>query len=270
MSARIRNTRTRYRADDSESHDNTVTASESPTSAALSDDNQNADATAVHLPAVGVETGVEVGTGPRQRKGLKRPYIKCGETGCWLWQRGTTEDGYAYFKRNGLNVLAHRYYYQLHIGPIPIGLTLDHLCRVRHCVNPAHLDPVTQLVNTHRGERCKINAGIAKEIRIAIRSGERHKDIAPRYGISKALVHHIATDRVWTVPEAYPETSGAGFEPATTRLEGADSIQLSYPDSAESVSQSLASPNTRQPISRFRKVSRLARRSGAGAGEGTR
>lgn len=47
---------------------------------------------------------------------------------------------------------AHRLYYELEKGPIPLGLTLDHLCRVRCCVNPEHLEPVTSVENVMRGE----------------------------------------------------------------------------------------------------------------------
>jgi hypothetical protein len=55
---------------------------------------------------------------------------------------------------NGKKVLrrAHRLYYELEKGPIPKGLTLDHLCRVRCCVNPDHLEPVTPVENVMRGE----------------------------------------------------------------------------------------------------------------------
>jgi hypothetical protein len=47
-------------------------------------------------------------------------------------------------------VLAHRWAYEHFIGPIPAGLEIDHLCRVRHCVNPAHLEPVTKSENRRR------------------------------------------------------------------------------------------------------------------------
>ncbi len=46
---------------------------------------------------------------------------------------------------------AHRFAYELLVGPIPDGLVIDHLCRVRHCVNPAHMEPVTRWENTLRG-----------------------------------------------------------------------------------------------------------------------
>ena len=71
---------------------------------------------------------------------------------CWLWIGRLDRLGYARFKIDGVATSIHRFAYQLLIGPIPVGLTLDHLCRVRHCVNPAHLEPVTQRDNTLRGE----------------------------------------------------------------------------------------------------------------------
>lgn len=71
---------------------------------------------------------------------------------CWLWTAGMSVGGYGRFKANGRMNFAHRFAYELLVGPIPDGLQLDHLCRVRHCVNPAHLEPVTARENTMRGE----------------------------------------------------------------------------------------------------------------------
>ncbi len=70
--------------------------------------------------------------------------------GCWLWM-GTQQKGYGRFGANGAMILAHRHAYKSLVGPIPKGLELDHLCRVRGCVNPSHLEPVTRLVNVRRG-----------------------------------------------------------------------------------------------------------------------
>ena len=70
---------------------------------------------------------------------------------CWLWT-GTISDGYGQFYVNGRRVRAHRYSYEQRRGPIPAGLQLDHLCRVRHCVNPDHLEVVTNRVNVLRGD----------------------------------------------------------------------------------------------------------------------
>ena len=74
-----------------------------------------------------------------------------GQKGCVFWTAGTTWNGYGLFWVNGRHVYAHRWAYEYFKGPIPDGLQLDHLCRNRSCVNPAHLEPVTQRENLLRG-----------------------------------------------------------------------------------------------------------------------
>lgn len=70
-------------------------------------------------------------------------------TGCWLWDRPKTH-GYGQVWWDGTNRRAHRVIYELLVGPIPVGLQIDHLCRTPACVNPAHLEPVTARENTLR------------------------------------------------------------------------------------------------------------------------
>jgi hypothetical protein len=70
---------------------------------------------------------------------------------CWVWQGAPGENGYGYFWYDDKKRLAHRFSFELFIGPIPDGLTLDHLCRVTMCVHPRHLEPVTDRVNILRG-----------------------------------------------------------------------------------------------------------------------
>jgi hypothetical protein len=77
--------------------------------------------------------------------------------GCWLWagaiHKKTGYGGIGRGKRsNWKSLLAHRVSYELLRGPIPAGLQIDHLCRIRHCVNPDHLEAVTAKTNTLRGE----------------------------------------------------------------------------------------------------------------------
>ena len=73
------------------------------------------------------------------------------ETGCWNWV-GNTSDGYGALRIDRKMVKAHRFAYELLVGPIPDGLQLDHLCRNRACCNPGHLEPVTDVENILRGE----------------------------------------------------------------------------------------------------------------------
>lgn len=70
---------------------------------------------------------------------------------CWLWEGYVSKEGYGYSTFEGKGRIAHRHVYELLVGPIPKGLQLDHLCRVRNCVNPDHLEPVTPRENLMRG-----------------------------------------------------------------------------------------------------------------------
>ena len=72
-------------------------------------------------------------------------------SGCWLWAGFCNPGGYGKFTAGPKNEYAHRLSYRLFVGEIPQGLELDHLCRVRCCVNPSHLEPVTKSVNAIRG-----------------------------------------------------------------------------------------------------------------------
>ena len=70
---------------------------------------------------------------------------------CWPWWGAIGSNGYGTATSDGFRVPAHRFVYERLVGPIPEGLVLDHLCRVRHCVNPRHLEPVANAENVRRG-----------------------------------------------------------------------------------------------------------------------
>ena len=70
---------------------------------------------------------------------------------CWTWTASKNRDGYGQFHVAGAKFAAHRWLYQLFVGPIPTGLELDHLCRNPACVRPSHLEPVTHRENVLRG-----------------------------------------------------------------------------------------------------------------------
>jgi len=69
---------------------------------------------------------------------------------CWTWTGHLLPNGYGYFWLDGAKDYVHRVSYRQFVGPIPEGLTIDHLCRNRACCNPTHLDPVTQRENNLR------------------------------------------------------------------------------------------------------------------------
>lgn len=71
-------------------------------------------------------------------------------SGCWIWMGRTDKKGYGTFDLINGSIRAHRFSYELKNNPIPDGMELDHRCRVRCCVNPDHLEPVTHLENMAR------------------------------------------------------------------------------------------------------------------------
>lgn len=71
---------------------------------------------------------------------------------CWLWTGALNNFGYPKF-RTADEGYGHRWSYARYVEPIPTGLQIDHVCRVRHCVNPVHLEAVTQAENIRRGFR---------------------------------------------------------------------------------------------------------------------
>jgi hypothetical protein len=97
---------------------------------------------------VGIPTAGRRGT-PQER--FEAKYVRLTESGCWAWTACISKAGYAKFG-DGLKVRpAHIWSYEQKKGKVPQGLELDHLCRVRCCVNPDHLEAVTHKVNMTRG-----------------------------------------------------------------------------------------------------------------------
>lgn len=109
--------------------------------------------------------------------------IVIDENNCWLWQAGITGKGYAVFRigvgENRKSIGVHRWVYEQFFGEIQDDLVCDHLCRVRNCLNPQHIEPVTHAINVKRGllgqlqSHCKRGHLLAGENLQIIGTGEK-------------------------------------------------------------------------------------------------
>lgn len=88
----------------------------------------------------------------KTKKRFEDKYLINKETGCWEWQAGLDGKGYSAFCVRKRMKIGHRISYNIYVGEIPKGLVIDHLCKNIKCVNPAHMEPVTQKDNILRGE----------------------------------------------------------------------------------------------------------------------
>ncbi len=126
---------------------------------------------------------------------------ECGhETPCWIWQRGIGNEGYGttYERGTGRPLLAHRVYFEHHKGAIPEGLELDHLCRNRPCVNPAHLEPVTGATNVQRGRHAKLTADRVLEIRrLSATGAHTHASLGKLFGVTRGNIGAICRGKSW-------------------------------------------------------------------------
>lgn len=124
------------------------------------------------------------------------PYIVDSETGCWVWQWAKARK-YGKVWANGKLVIAHRHYYELAKGPIPEGLVVDHLCKNEACVNPDHLEAVTEAENIRRGDASKLTPETVEEIRKLLTTQSQRKT-AKQFGVSHTTVYSIANGGSWT------------------------------------------------------------------------
>ncbi len=117
------------------------------------------------------------------------------KTPCWIWRLGLNQNGYGRTGASGeASRLAHVALWIQTNGPVPNGLQLDHLCRVPCCVNPSHLEPVSNATNVQRGNAAKLNWDAVAAIRQSQESGQV---LASRFGVNPRTVWSVRNYRSW-------------------------------------------------------------------------
>lgn len=187
-------------------------------------------------------------------KRIEQNYMPVPESGCWLWMGAKSTGGYGRINVNGKRWQVHRFYYEQKRGDVPKELVMDHLCRVRCCINPDHLEPVTNkenilrgdgpaarnnrmthckeghelagdnLLNYSRDRRCKIcsNVNLAKKYQVRCHPAKRRVNKIRRKFKEKPIVKE---DR--TQPVAWRWTSDIGRHYySKLEMEGAEPLYL--------------------------------------------
>jgi HNH endonuclease len=156
---------------------------------------------------------------------LERDSLKIPECGCWIWMRGLDKDGYGQASRRAKNIRAHRLSWLLFRGALTEGMVIMHQCDVPQCVNPYHLEQVTQITNNNdkmqkgrhrvasgdqhylrrnpfarngdKSSRSKVTESQAIEIRARFIAGALQKELAVDFGITRSAISGIVTRRTF-------------------------------------------------------------------------
>lgn len=122
-------------------------------------------------------------------------------TRCWIWRGPVGHNGYGRFriKKFGNQKNAHVISYMLTNGDYDSSMQIDHLCSVRGCVRPDHLEQVDHVVNVRRSMATKLTSANVDEIRCLCERGARQKDVAERYGMHPSQISRIVNRKRWSV-----------------------------------------------------------------------
>jgi transposase len=119
------------------------------------------------------------------------------KTPCHIWQGALTMWKYAKIQRDGKTHNGHRWFWEQRNGPVPEGYDLDHLCRVRHCVNPDHLEVVLPIENKRRGLVATLKEEDIPVIEQRYRNGESQSQIARSVGVGQNTISRILRNVRW-------------------------------------------------------------------------
>jgi hypothetical protein len=119
------------------------------------------------------------------------------ETPCWVWQRKRIPSGYGYLNFDGRQWVAHVLYWERVNGPVPDGYELDHLCRVRPCVRPDHLEVVTHALNVQRSMTARLTPEAVAIIRATPRIRGSGRALAERFGVGPTAISDIRNGKTW-------------------------------------------------------------------------
>ena len=118
-------------------------------------------------------------------------------TPCWIWQMRLTSTGYAMASRGGKSVPAYRVYWEERFGPMPKGTEPHHKCRVRSCVNPDHVEPVTHEENVQFSSG-KLTPALVRRIReTRLEGATAIEAIAAGYGVRPKTIRRVVQGESW-------------------------------------------------------------------------
>lgn len=125
-------------------------------------------------------------------------YVIDPQSGCWIWIGGQDGNGYGSYYHNYKVKHAHRFVFEQFKGQIPLGMDLDHLCRVPLCVNPEHLEVVTRAINARRGNNTSLTQDDVNKIREIYKTRKiKQRDLGRMFGTSGANISEIVRNETW-------------------------------------------------------------------------